>query len=349
MNCSLARSLAVFATLAAFGVAPSSASAVDESSLGTYPRIVGDSALIDDSLPYKLRAVNLRTGKATVLSTPTEYVDRYSAVFDHGYLAATGDTTGGPSKSSYELFSSGKTGPKTLVSWPRLFDDRHYICPISWFPLSVDARGRVTALRRSLLPGAKAGSCIVKLSGTRLVRFGSDGSKKSLYLPVKYKRWLARSTFTLRGDRLALLQAGPHSRVAVLNLRTRTTTEFAPGRSTYGLAFVSSRSLLLTRDTRSKTVAKRFSTSGRAGQTIYAGGPAQVTACGKFTAVGTEDLIRIRDENGKTAFRRTPTNQFRNDPEVTCSGSFLHYSFSRDCSRCGALPPESKLLALGKL
>lgn len=341
--------------LAAFVVAPSSASAVDKSVLGAPPqRIVGDFALVQDSL-YKLSAVNLRTGNATVLATPTEYVDRHNAVFENGYLAATGESIDEQFISHSELFSSGSQGPKTLAPWPR--GPETFSCRSSWHPLSVDARGRVTALYRSRLPGTKPGSCTVNLSETALVRFDPDGSKKSLYFPDKYKRWLAMSDgldarfdFTPRGERLAILQIRPRYRVAVLNLSTRTTTEFAPESRTIDLAFVSPRSLLLTRHTGSKTVAKRVSTAGRAGRTIYAAEPATVTACGKFTAIGTQDWIKIRDEKGKTAFRRNRTNSALNELTVTCSGSFLHYAFAEElCSRCGDIPPESKLVELGKL
>lgn len=349
--------LTLLLSTTALSSVPASAGAADISMLGgLWPQITDNSAIVDAS-PNKVKVVDLRNGAETVFATPTQYVDRPGSVLKHGYFAATGESFDAANNGTSALIVSGPKGGKTLVSWKTDFTLESYRCRSGWYPLAVDRRGQVTALQVTLGPGPTSSSCSVKLSETRLVRFGQDGSRTTLYLPDKYKRWLStsnpfspRATFDFRGDRLAMFQVRPHYRVAVLNIRKKTATEFSPGKKLGRVAFASANSLLVTRDTGLKVVAKRFSTSGRPGRTIYSGASAGVTTCGTYAAITTRNWIDIRDRNGKRVFRRVPKASYEDGPGVACSGSYLFFQFAdQGCSQCGAMPFEHELLELGKL
>lgn len=355
MNRSLARritlALPVFAALCGFA---SNAGAVSLPDNDPLTRIFGGTALVTVPTGNEVKAVNLRSGKSTRFETPINYFERSSAVLENGFFAGTTRVFDQFPATHEELFISGPDGLKTLGFAPSTHED----CHDSWHPLRIDERGRATALHLALKPTSNGKSCSVVLAKTRLVRFNSNGSKQELYLPNAYKPWLTtygrpwvmHPTFVLSGDRLAVFKTNPRNRVAVLNLRAHRASSFATGGRIVGVEFAGPKSLLVKRWAKSNTFATHFSVSGRAKRTTTESSESKHFACGRYTATTRNDAIVIRNERGKVVYRKTPANNYTNEPLFDCSSTYLYYRFQDEgCSRCGQMPVDSKLIELATL
>lgn len=326
MNRSLARSLTPLSLIAVsfllIVLFPATSSAISQKSLSSIMSIAGSTAYSYPNDEY-MRVQNLRTGAVHSVSVPRAGGISSGPARANSRAAVFGNRIGVLTPAELWFVRSGVTPrllasvPQTGASWCDMFN--------SVTPLQLD-KSNVT-LAVTLRYGPVGNGCVPIVDQSTLDEYESDGSRRSVALPYKYRAILGNAV-AARGTRVLFrTYLAKTMRLAVYDFANQRTI-WEGERPSAGLALKLLDGNRIGSSFNSETVnhgwAERFNyKSGKALHISFGSGLTEF--CGRFVVQSTFSRIQIFNERGRQIYSRASgRNSSFNQP--ICSERFLRIS-----------------------
>lgn len=276
--------------------------------------------------------LNIKTGKLRILPVPPDSTNFVPSKASDVAMVGVTENSAEFMNPQYLYRYNNRTGSRQLLDQIPRGEDW---CRDQIVPVSISDDGTVIAQFLTYVPGPNW--CLIDASRSFLRQYApGSGMGKEVWLPAKYRPWLAEGTLDANENTLAIATrggSGGPGEIAVIDIAKKTVLAERQAANVGSLSLANPRSLYVaqTREPQQIVTAatgtmKYWRIGDGKPRTLFRGqvSPQQSTNCGNRALVVSNRRLWIIDRKGNISFkRRVGPNHSIGLP--VCSADNLHY------------------------